>query len=692
MKQQKIIEQYNQQITIIVIVGLLFLLRFLLSNRLPIFIIGNSPHDDGWIVRRAVYFLHGQWMGPYDQYTLIKGVFSPLLLAFSIGIGATFQGLNTMLYCSACLNFTIAVRPILKRRWTQLFCLVILLFNPITYALQTGQRIYRNGISQWQLLLIFGSLIALFLRRKNSVRSLVKWALLGGIALGTFFQTREDGLFIYPFVIAAIAATIFACLLEKKLSWKRTMLIVLPLILAIAINGTVAVINYAYYGAAVSNDRDGGNYAKVMQDLYFIKPNAKEEALYQSEKYKTLYYNIYASTVKKAFLASPTFKSAAQPIQSAIAMWDNWDELKDGEPFADHILFAIRDGVQGAGHYKSLPETEAFYGLVHKELEMAFENGSLEKRGISFSAMAAPLKEGDLAKTFSILPHMLKNIVRFDGVSSELVPASGPTKNIEAFRLLAGGDYYTASAPILTGNGWAFSYDKNIQLTASLCDTGGNVLRNVPFISGKDVFDYFTSIGKDCNNARKCRFYFALEGHDLSSGVKLRFNNIDGQLYREIPLDGSTHGGSDSEFHYAIDSLFAENRTSLPIEFYAHFTGRANRVIGIYQALGLLIGVLAGLSYLWTTISLFLELSRKKELNTLPVWLFLTGLALSLLLFLLCMCFMTATTFNTNFYLYLSPAYALYLMFCGTALCWAVNDLLDRKERKFIAVGGNQHE
>lgn len=170
MKQQKIIEQYNQQITIIVIVGLLFLLRFLLSNRLPIFIIGNSPHDDGWIVRRAVYFLHGQWMGPYDQYTLIKGVFSPLLLAFSIGIGATFQGLNTMLYCSACLNFTIAVRPILKRRWTQLFCLVILLFNPITYALQTGQRIYRNGISQWQLLLIFGSLIALFLRRKNSTR------------------------------------------------------------------------------------------------------------------------------------------------------------------------------------------------------------------------------------------------------------------------------------------------------------------------------------------------------------------------------------------------------------------------------------------------------------------------------------------------------------------------------------------
>lgn len=44
---------------------------------------------DGWMVRRAVYFLQGQWMGPYDQYMLIKGVFSPLLLAFSIGIGAT---------------------------------------------------------------------------------------------------------------------------------------------------------------------------------------------------------------------------------------------------------------------------------------------------------------------------------------------------------------------------------------------------------------------------------------------------------------------------------------------------------------------------------------------------------------------------------------------------------------------------
>lgn len=680
-------------LTMVLVVGLLIFLRSMLSNRLPAYIISESPHDDGWVVQRSYYMLKGQWMGPYNQYTLIKGVFSPLLLAFSIGIGMTFQCLNTALYCFACLVFVIAIRPVIKRRWLLVACFALLLFNPISYALQTGQRVYRNGMSQWQLLLIFGCLIALFLRRNNNWKSLLKWAILGGAALGAFLQTREDGVWIYPFVLVAAIVTIVAYLLEKKHSKGQavpekkhfrgqTILFLLPLVLALLTSGTVAAINYAYYGAPVVNDRDGGNYAKVMQDLYLITPDAQEDALYQSEDYQALYYNIYASTVEKAFAASPTLQSAAQPIRDAITMWDSWEDLKDGEPYADHILFAIRDGVQAAGYYKSLPDTEAFYGQIHHELQAAFKNGTLEKRGVSVSAMVAPLQRGDLAKTLSLMPGAIRTVIGFEGVSSESVPASGSPKSIETFRLLAGGDYYTASVGTLTGSGWAFAVDNGTQLTAGLYDATGTKIADVPFISGKDVYDYMIAQGFDYQNARTCRFSFSIQGYDLTSGVTLHLMDSNGKLFRELPMDGSATGGSDDGFSYAIDSLKTDSIQNLATDFYSRFVQRANVVTGVYQKISPFLSVLAFLAYIGTTVLLIRDFRKKRMSENLPVWLLLTGLVLSLVLFLLCLCFMTATTFNTLFYLYLAPAYALHLMFCGVAIFWGLDVLLDLRKHR----------
>jgi hypothetical protein len=165
----------------IFIFGILILLRFALSSRLPSYIIADSPHDDGWVVNHAMNILRGEWLGPYDEYTLIKGSFSPLLLAFSSGIGFSFSGLNTFLYSFACIVFIASIRPIIKNHWIQIFFFAVLLFNPITYALETGQRIYRNSIGQWEILLIFGCLIAVLLRRNENWKGLLKWQLICGV-------------------------------------------------------------------------------------------------------------------------------------------------------------------------------------------------------------------------------------------------------------------------------------------------------------------------------------------------------------------------------------------------------------------------------------------------------------------------------------------------------------------------------
>jgi hypothetical protein len=325
----------------IFLVGILILVRVLLSNRLPSYILVDAPHDDGWVVRRTQYMLSGDWLGPYDQFTLIKGVFSPLLLAFSARIGATFSSLNMVLYCVACLVFVAALRPAIRNRWLQLLLFAVLLFNPITYSLETSQRVYRNGIGQWQILLIFGCLIAIFLRRNDNWKSLLAWGIGGGLALGTFLHTREDATWIYPFVIGSVFLTAVFYFVEKQGPRKSAAVFLLPLVVAGSLHGAVMLEHYVRYGAPIINDRGGGNYAKVAGDLHAIAPDAEDEKRFQAPPYKERYYNIYVSTMDKALAASPTLNSAAEPIRDAIKMWATWEEDNIGEVSTDHMLFAL---------------------------------------------------------------------------------------------------------------------------------------------------------------------------------------------------------------------------------------------------------------------------------------------------------------------------------------------------------------
>ncbi|MBB4116323.1 hypothetical protein FHT80_005696 [Rhizobium sp. BK226] len=656
--------------TAIFLFGFLILLRFLLSSRLPSYILADMPHDDGWVVTRAQNILSGNWLGMYDQYTLIKGVFSPLLLALSASIGVTFSGLNTAMYCLACAVFVVAVRPVVKNQWLQLLLFAVLLFNPISYALDTGQRVYRNGIGQWQILLIFGCLITMFLRRDENWKKQLRWAIAAGLTLGAFFETREDGTWIYPFVLGSLFLSIVFYLVDRRGPKKAAILFMIPLAIAWSLHGIVMLQNYARYGAPVVNDRGGGTYAKVAGDLHAIAPNADDEQRLRSGPYKERYYNIYVSTMEKALAASPTLNSAADPIRRAIAMWASWEEDNIGELSTDHMLFALRDGVKAAGYYRSLPETEAFYGKVHEELQAAFRNGTLVERGFAISPLIKRLQGADFVTALSILPMSIRNIAQFRDVSVKTAPSFGSEVSVKKVNLLAGGDYFL-SGGMLNGSGWAFAEDAHFRVTAGLYDKGGILIAALPFRSGQDVY---VGSGSKFENARMSRFEFSVEGYNLNSGVTMRFLDQSGNLLKEVPADpsmadGAKCGGADPGFHYCIDTLMSEAPSA---QFFDEFVSRANRVIDVYKLLTPYFGILACLIYVVATVFVFWEIRHGVLTKTLPVWLVLTGVGFSFLVFMFSMCIITATSFNSMTYLYTAPAYVLLLMFSSISVCWAM--------------------
>lgn len=656
------------------IFGILILFRFLLSNRLPSYILSGMPHDDGWVVSRAQNILSGKWLGEYDQFTLIKGVFSPLLLALSSRIGATFSGLNTTMYCVACIIFVVSLRPVIKSQWLRLLLFAVLLFNPITYALDTGQRVYRNGIGQWQILLIFGCLIAIFLRRNENWKKQLNWAIGGGLALGAFFQTREDGTWIYPFVLSSIFLTSLFYLLEKKGPRKMTVLFLLPLAIAWSLHGAVMLQNYARYGAPIVNDRGGGNYAKVAGDLYAITPNAADEKRYQSGPYKDRYFNIYVSTMEKALAASPTLNSASDHIRDAVRMWASWEPDNIGEVSTDHMLFALRDGVKAAGYYRSLPETEAYYGKVHRELQAAFRDGTLVERGFAISPLIKRVQMADIVSALSLMPSSIKGIAHFREVSAQTAPSSGSEVDIKKANLLAGGDYFT-SGGVINGSGWAFAEDTDVRVTAGLYDQSGTLISTLPFHSGQDVY---VGWGAKFENAKMSRFGFVVDGYNLNSGVTMRFWDQNSNLLWEVPADNSVAGGGkcggvDDGFHYCIDAMMSEASSA---QFFDRFVSRANRVIDVYKRMTPSISILACLVYIVATAFVFRDVCNGLFTKTLPVWLVFTGMGSTFLIFMFSMCIITATSFNSMPYVYTAPAHLLLLMFSWVSVIWGLDAII----------------
>ena len=402
------------------LVGLLILFRFALSARLPPAFL-RSPWDDLWFLNVADSLLKGQWMGPYNENTLIKGCFGPMALAFSSFFGLPFLFTENVLYMLSCLFFVGVCARFSRNRLFLAASFALLLFNPLSFARGTFQLVHRNGMPLWQTPFIFGCMLLVFINARNSWRRLLAHALAAGATIWMFQNTREDGIWIWPFVLACLA-------LSAVRAWQgastrvsrivRPLLCLVPLAVFLSGNAAVCLLNWKFYGLPLRNDRDAGNYAKTMQDLYVIKPDETDDARLSSPGHEGHYHSIYWSSICQAFDASPTLQKARGKIEFRFDRWadNDWScgtENHGHDLFEDKPLFAMREGAAAAGFYSSLKESEAFWGAVHEELSAAFLDGRLQRRGFSATAMCAPFRAKDIPRILRAWVRAITHVATF---------------------------------------------------------------------------------------------------------------------------------------------------------------------------------------------------------------------------------------------------------------------------------------
>lgn len=368
------------------------IIRLVLTSNIPIIALPRQIYDDGMMVDMAVNIRAGNWLGNYTSDVLVKGPFFPILLAVINFFGCSYINVMNVIYVLACIYFVYTIKEGLKSKISLGFVYLLLLFNPVSYAFWTLQRVYRNGITLAQVLIIIGSMFACYQRREKKASSMLPFAIIGGLTLASLWLTREDGIWILPFILVVITLLIISILFQnrkdKKIQWNRkviTKLIVaiLPMLILIISLQAVKLVNYANYGIYAYNEINDGYFGKVIKTMYRVKTDEDIP-----------YVTVTRNKIKLLYENSPTLKSIEPELEEMLNAWDHNDRHPGDTQVEDGwFWWALKGAVQNAGKYENAQMSNEFYQKVYDELQEAIKQGKL-KTGMSMpSTLMSPWKK-----------------------------------------------------------------------------------------------------------------------------------------------------------------------------------------------------------------------------------------------------------------------------------------------------------
>lgn len=425
-----------------ILLPLLTLFRICLFLRIPLDVMGNTPHDDQLLLTHAQSILEGNWLGAYSNTTLVKGVSFPLFVALCNWLCIPYLLGLALLYIGSILLFLQAIRPLSAGPYANAAIYLFLLYGPSMLSKITAQRPYNIALVPSTVLLVTGCFTGLFLRRDASAKKLLVWAMGSGISLAFFWFTREDSLWLAPFAYGAAFISI-VCIFRTSLTLRgklqKTVCILLPFLVLLGSGLAISGMNQYYYHTFTTNERTHTSFAQVMSDLVQLDtPQVREDVC------------VSRQAMEKAMECSPTLASIRTSIDEIYQ--SGW--TAGGEISGDIIAWALRDAVANAGYFTDGSTSQNFFSDVHQELTAAYQDGRLEKKeGIFLSSLSDGfLFREDFLPLLQRSLHTWKELLVFSGTEVEIFPASGTAEQIRFFESITDG---TAVYPA----GTAFSQD-----------------------------------------------------------------------------------------------------------------------------------------------------------------------------------------------------------------------------------------
>lgn len=322
---KKILE--NKKLLFFIIIFIIVLIRlFLTSSFLP-YIRGGYRFDDIMMLNMSQSLIDGNYLGIYNEMSLVKGLMFPLFVATLNLIKIPYLLGMDLLYIFSILFFSYSIKPIIKKKSSLIIIILFLLFNPISYSKLTFLVFYRNWFNVCIIIIYFASLINFYFKKN----------LLNGILVGLIFSvaffTREDYIWLVPSLILVLFYT------KTKLINK-----VLPIISFVFIVLSISFLNYIYYGVFTYNEFSSSGFKNTYSQILQIDADTNLEKIEIAANNSPSFKKVYEEMIKLGFINSYNYRDA-------------------------QFMWAFREAVASLGYYDSYEESNEYYKKISGELK-----------------------------------------------------------------------------------------------------------------------------------------------------------------------------------------------------------------------------------------------------------------------------------------------------------------------------------
>lgn len=347
----------------------LSLLALFLNRNASIFAL-DAPHDSLRYIGMAQTIVEGDWLGDYNNMTLIRLPMYPLLLALNSLAGWRLHVLQQSVYLLSILLLVAALRAVNMERWRVMIVCALCVFHPIPFYganFVTTELLYVPSATG-----VMAGCLGLLDSQKRSIAHYGFWLAVLTLSSAVFWYTRREGVWILPFYAICLGFFLWGCKASLRACWVRIAAALLtPCLVVLLVGHYLASMNEQRYGVRVTNELAEPNLVDAFRWLTRLAPESRRP-----------YVPITSKAMEAAFRVSPHF-ALLKPYLSRQTQGRGWgkygcelmgicDEIAGG-----WTIWAIRDAAASVGVYSTAARASKFYEAIALEIRQACENGEL---------------------------------------------------------------------------------------------------------------------------------------------------------------------------------------------------------------------------------------------------------------------------------------------------------------------------
>lgn len=414
---------------ILVLILFSIALKFWLVAAQPVVAHANASFDDRLYLALAESIIKGNWLGPYSQFTLMKGPMYSLFITGIYLLRIPLPIAQHLLYLIGCALIVLALHPLLRGDWDSFVLFTLLWWQPMSYV---ELDVLRQNIYTPLTLLLFAGLFALDTRRTAPAGIRLAWGLLLGMSAAAFYLTREESVWIVPGVAILIGLALWS-------SWRAgdgIRRLLLPISAAVICAGTVVTticaLNYHYYGWFGTVE---------FRSRKFISAYG---ALQRPKSTETIPYVPVARDVRlKLYEVSPSFAQLKPCLEGPVGLeWANYSDYLTGRPGTElqigggSFMWALRDCVIASGHGSNAREALDFYRSIADEVNRACDNGLVAPARSRRDSLIPPFNVDAGRRLLRKAPGYIADFLLFRGFSAYPTNSWGDADLLELFQKL----------------------------------------------------------------------------------------------------------------------------------------------------------------------------------------------------------------------------------------------------------------